>query len=244
MPATTAYDAYAAHLAEALPRVRDEIARAAVSAGRDPADVCLVAVTKGHPADAIRAARAAGLRDLGENRVSELEAKVAELGREATTWHMIGHVQRRKVPALLPVVDLVHSVDSFRLAERIDRVATDAAAPVDVLVQVNTSGEDAKGGFEGPAAADGILAVAALPSLRVRGLMTMAPLVDDEGVLRATFASLRRLLDEVRRQDPRVGPHLSMGMSNDLGFAVEEGSTMVRIGTALFGPRPGAAAGA
>lgn len=235
---------YAEHLAEALPRVREEIARAAERSGREPDAVRIVAVTKGHPVEAIRAALDAGLGDLGENRVAELVDKVGAVGRGGPTWHMIGHVQRRKVPDLLPVVDLIHSVDSMRLAERIDRVVAEGEGPVDVLVQVNTSGEDAKGGFEGPGASDDVLAVAALPGLRVRGLMTMAPFVDDEKVLRATFAGLRRLRDDVRRHDPEIGLHLSMGMTNDLRFAVEEGSTMVRIGTALFGARPGTAGGA
>jgi uncharacterized pyridoxal phosphate-containing UPF0001 family protein len=106
---------------------------------------------------------------------------------------------------------------------------------------VNTSGEEAKGGLEGPAAIEDVLRIATLPGVRVRGLMTMAPFVDDQGILRHTFGSLRRLLEEVRAREPSVGPELSMGMTNDLRFAVEEGSTMVRIGTALFGPRPGAA---
>ncbi|MEQ9569579.1 MAG: YggS family pyridoxal phosphate-dependent enzyme [Longimicrobiales bacterium] len=235
---------YAERLSEALPQVRDQIARAAEVSGRDAGDVRVVAVTKGHPVEAIRAALDAGLTDLGENRVAELVGKVDAVGREGVAWHMIGHIQRRKVPDLLPAVDWIHSVDSMRLAERIDRVVDAERAPVDVLVQVNTSGEDAKGGFEGPRALDDVLAVAALPALRVRGLMTMAPFVDDERVLRRAFSALRRLLDDVRRQNPDVGPHLSMGMTNDLRFAVEEGSTMVRIGTALFGARPGTAGGA
>ncbi len=244
MSETLTVQSYAERLSDALPRVRGEIARAAASAGRDPGDVRVVAVTKGHPVEAVRAALDAGLTDLGENRVAELAGKVAEVGRGGVTWHMIGHIQRRKVSDLLPVVDWIHAVDSLRLAERIHRLAPEAGPPVNVLIQVNTSGEDAKGGFQGPGALDEILEVAGWSGLNVQGLMTMAPFVDDEGVLRGTFGALRRLLEEVRRQDPRVGPHLSMGMSNDLRFAVEEGSTMVRIGTALFGARPGTAGGA
>ena len=237
-------ESYAERLDRTLPRVRDAIAEAAVGAGRDPSDVRLVAVTKGHPPEAVEAARAAGLTDFGENRVAEFVDKVETLGRDGIRWHMIGHVQRRKVAALLPVADLIHSVDSLRLAERIDRVAGSDGSAADVLVQVNTSGEGAKGGLDDAQAVDGVLAVAGLSHVRVRGLMTMAPFVDDEGVLRRTFARLRGLLEEVRRHDSGVGPHLSMGMTNDLRFAVEEGSTMVRIGTALFGPRPGGPAGA
>lgn len=244
MSETLLIESYAQRLFDTLPRVRDEIAGAAAAAGRDAREVRVVAVTKGHPVEAVRAALEAGLTDLGENRVGELAGKVSEVGRDGVTWHMIGHIQRRKVSDLLPVVDWIHAVDSLRLAERIHRVASEGGEPVNVLVQANTSGEEAKGGFQGPDAAEGILEVAALAGLKVQGLMTMAPFVDDEGVLRGTFGALRRLLEEVRRQDPTVGPHLSMGMSNDLRFAVEEGSTMVRIGTALFGARPGTAGGA
>lgn len=232
---------YAERLRESLPRVRDQIAEAAAAAGRDPGGVRLVAVTKSHPLACLKAALDAGLRDLGENRVGELEEKVAALGHDGIRWHMIGHVQRRKASRLPGLVDLVHSVDSLRLAERLDRVVgeSEAADGVDVLVQVNTSGEDAKGGFSRERAVEAVLEIAALPRLRVRGLMTMAPFVDDEAVLRGTFRRLREVLDDVRGADAGVGPELSMGMTNDLRHAVKEGSTMVRIGTALFGERPG-----
>ncbi len=239
MPSATTTQEYTERLAGALPRIRDEIAKAAVVSGRGASDVRLVAVTKGHPVEALRAALAHGLTDLGENRVGELASKVETLGREGICWHMIGHVQRRKVPELLGCVDLVHSVDSMRLAERIGRLVSERGTRLDVLVQVNTSGEAVKGGFGGEAAVDEILAVAGVSGLRVCGLMTMAPFVADEAVLRATFGSLRDLLAELRRQNPAIGPDLSMGMTNDLRFAVEEGSTIVRIGTALFGPRSG-----
>lgn len=237
-------EGYAARLADTLPRVRDEIAAAAAGAGRAPESVRLLAVSKGHPLEAVRAALAAGLRDLGENRVAELARKVDAIGRESIRWHMIGHVQRRKVGALLDVVDCVQSVDSMRLAERIDRLAGEAGRMVEVLVQVNTSGEVAKGGFEADEAVEAVLAIAGFDNVRVEGLMTMAPFVDDERVLRGTFSGARRVLEEARRHSSEVGPQLSMGMSNDLRFAVEEGSTMVRIGTALFGARPGLAGGA
>lgn len=229
---------YHALLERTLPQVRAAIAAAESSAGRAEGSVRLVAVTKGHDVAAVRAALAHGLEDLGENRVGELEHKVAEVGREGVRWHMIGHLQRRKAPRALEVADLIHSVDTLRLAERLSRVA-DGGAPAGVLVQVNTSGEDAKSGFSQARAVEAVLAVSELPSLDVRGLMTMAPFVDDEQVLRTTFRRLRETLDEVRRHRPAVGPELSMGMTNDLGLAIEEGSTMVRIGTALFGDRPG-----
>lgn len=221
--------------------VRTDLARAAEASGRHPNEVTLVAVTKGHPVAAIEAARSHGLRAMGENRVAELAGKVAQLGRTDLEWHMIGHVQSRKVGDLLAIVDVVHSIDSLRLGQRFDRLAQSGGARPAVLIQVNVSGEAAKGGLEGAEALDQILELAALPALDVQGLMTMAPFVEDEVILRKTFSDVRRLAESARRQDPSIGGHLSMGMSNDLRFAVEEGSTMVRIGTALFGPRPGVA---
>lgn len=236
-------ESYAARLSRTLPALRDRIAEGAAAVGRDPSEITVVAVTKGHPVDACRAALEAGLTDLGENRVSELEEKVAEIGHDGVRWHMIGHVQRRKAPRLLGVADLLHSLDSLRLARRFQRVQ-DADEretpdrPLDVLFQVNTSGEEAKYGFEGDDVVERVLEAAALPGLRPRGLMTMAPFTDDASVLRTTFRRLRELGDRLREERPDFGPELSMGMTNDLRIAVEEGSTMVRIGTALFGERP------
>jgi pyridoxal phosphate enzyme (YggS family) len=228
---------YAERLSTALPEVRRRIAAAAASVGRDPASVRLVAVTKGHPVEALLAALACGLDDLGENRVEELEGKVAVLGAGAATWHMIGHLQSRKAPRALKVADLIHSVDTLRLAERVSRVAGEEGREVRVLAQVNTSGEDAKSGFDGPSAVEAVLRMAELPHLKVEGLMTMAPFVEDVEVLTMAFRRLRETLEAVRGRDDRVGPELSMGMTNDLEIAVREGSTMVRIGTALFGER-------
>lgn len=224
-------------LAENLPRLRERVASAARAAGRDPEGVRLVAVTKGHPLEAVRAALEAGLTELGENRVSELEEKVAGVGGDAATWHMIGHIQRRKAPRVMEAAHLVHSIDSPRLARRFSRVATEAGREVEGLVQVNTSGEDSKGGFEGEGVVDRIREAADLPGLRIRGLMTMAPFVDDEEVLARTFRRLREISEELRGTTEAVGPELSMGMTNDLEVAIREGSTMIRIGTALFGER-------
>ena len=233
--------AYAERLASTLPRVRDRIAEAARAAGRDPGAVRLVAVTKGHPLDAVEAAVAAGLADLGENRVEELDEKAAALGGwEPVRWHMIGSVQGRKAKRVVELADLIHSVDSLKLAERIARAATEAGCTARVLAQVNTSGEAAKHGLTQDEAEDAVLAMAALDGLRVEGLMTMAPLTEDERVQAETFGRLRELRDRFVARDARVGGELSMGMTNDLAVAVREGSTMVRIGTALFGERPGA----
>lgn len=234
--AVTDYDST---VAEALPRLRDAVEEAATGAGRSAEDVRIVAVTKGHPPTAVEAALRAGLEDLGENRVGELEEKAELFEGERARWHMVGHLQRRKVPRLLPSLHLLHSLDSLRLAERIERVAEDrGVASVPVLIQVNTSGEASKYGFSPESFRDSLDEILGLARVEVRGLMTMAPLTDDETVLRRTFAGLRALHEEAGKRSGYRGTELSMGMSNDFGVAVEEGSTMIRIGTALFGERP------
>ncbi|HLL83136.1 MAG TPA: YggS family pyridoxal phosphate-dependent enzyme [Longimicrobium sp.] len=226
-----------AQVAERVHEVRERIERARVRAGRsDP--VTLVAVTKTHPADAVRAVRAAGVADVGENRVQELEEKVGEVGRGAVGWHLIGHLQRNKAGKALPLFDLIHSLDSPRLAEALSAEAVRRGVEVRALVQVNASGEGTKGGFEPDALVEGVGRIVELPGMRVEGLMTMAPFSDDEQVVRAAFRRTRELLDEVARQVPGVaGRQLSMGMSNDFEIAVEEGSTLVRVGSVLFGER-------
>ena len=230
--------AYASLLRETLPRVREAIAEAARAAGRDPGDVRLVAVTKGHPVEAVEAALALGLQDLGENRVEELAEKVAAIGRAGARWHMIGHVQSRKAKDAAALADLVHSVDSLKLAQKLGRAAADADRTLDVLIQVNTSGEASKDGLGVAEAEDAAPRIAEIAGLRVQGLMTMAPLTDDERVLGATFGRLRELRDRLLgSRVERMGAELSMGMTNDLAVAIREGSTMVRIGTALFGER-------
>jgi pyridoxal phosphate enzyme (YggS family) len=217
--------------------VRERIERARERAGRTD-QVTLVAVTKTHPPELLRTAIAAGLTDLGENRVQELDAKVAELGREAATWHLIGHLQRNKAARAVALCDLLHSVDSRRLAEAVSAAAEKAGSVARVLVQVNASGEETKGGFTAAEAAEAVARVAELPGLRVEGLMTMAPFTDDQRVIRATFAATRRALEDAARQVPALaGRQLSMGMSNDYELAVEEGATLVRVGSVLFGER-------
>lgn len=233
---------YDAALETHLPHVRERIAAAAERSGRDPGAVRVVAVTKGHPPGAVEAALAAGLTDIGENRVEELRHKAPLFEAGTVTWHAIGHIQRRKAAGAARLAALIHSVDSLRLAEKLSRLGEAEARRVPVLVQVNASGEATKGGFpvalDPDAALDGIGTIAALPGLRVMGLMTMAPFVADEATLRATFAKTREALDDASSIDGFAGRELSMGMSNDYEIAVEEGSTMVRLGTALFGPRP------
>jgi PLP dependent protein len=238
VPVAARSELYASRLSRSLPEVRESIERAARAAGRSPDSVRLIAVTKGHPIEAVVAALSAGLSDLGENRVEEMEEKVSGLGDREARWHLIGHVQSRKASAAVRAADVIHSVDSLRLAAKLSRAAEEAGKErLPVLLQVNTSGEESKSGFEGDGALDALAEASEAARLDVRGLMTMAPLTEDERLLRSTFARLRDLLDALRRVRPEVGGELSMGMTNDLELAVQEGSTMVRIGTALFGER-------
>lgn len=224
-------------LTSRVAEVRARIERARESAGRsDP--VTLVAVTKTYPADAVRSAVAAGIPDVGENRVQELEEKVAAVGRREARWHLIGHLQRNKVSKALPLFDLMHSLDSHRLARELSKSAVAAGTPARVLVQVNASGEESKSGFAADEAVEGIARICELPGLVVEGVMTMAPFTDDERVLRQTFARTARVQEAAARQ--LTGFHaryLSMGMSNDFEIAIQEGSTLVRLGTVLFGER-------
>lgn len=222
-----------------LRRIEDRIAGALERAGRSD-EVAIVAVTKTHGPEVVEAAIAAGLTRFGENRVQELEAKVEAVGRDRGEWHLIGHLQRNKVRRALPLFDLVQSIDSQRLAVELSREAERADLIVEGLVQVNTSGEESKYGFSAEEAVDAVGRIVELPRLRILGLMTMAPFTDDRAVLSRTFSRARELFERCAREIPGFeARHLSMGMSNDFEIAVEEGSTMVRLGTILFGEREG-----
>lgn len=201
-------------------------------------DVTIVAVTKGHPVHAVRAAREAGLTHCGENRVQELESKIDDTGRDYVTWHLIGHLQRNKARQALPLFDLIHSIDTLELAQALDKEAARAGTPVRGLVQINTSGEETKGGFSLGEVVEAVARICALPQLHIEGLMTMAPLTEDNAAIRATFARARQAFDTCSRAVSGFdAQHLSMGMSHDFEMAIEEGSNMVRLGTALFGAR-------
>jgi len=214
-----------------LERVRERIARAAERAGRRADDVLLVGVSKTVDAARIRAAVAAGLAALGENRVQEARDKIAELGRPVA-WHLVGHLQTNKAREALDLFDVVHSVDRIELARELDRRARARGRPVDALVQVNVAAEPSKGGWPPEAVETAVEALTALGGLRVRGLMTIPPAVDRAEDARGWFRALRKLAERHGLAD------LSMGMSGDFEVAVEEGATMVRVGTAIFGPRP------
>ena len=230
---------YRALLADTLPELRGRIAEAAARAGRDPGEVRVVAVTKGHPLAAVEAAVAAGLGRLGENRVAELEEKAGLVAGGTVEWHMIGRLQRRVAPRVRGLASLVHSLDSLGLAARLERTAPPGAPPLPVLAQVNVSGEATKAGFSPDELPGALEALLGLGSLEVRGLMTMAPFTRDERTLRTAFRGLRRLGEEAALRFPGYrGRELSMGMSNDYEWAVEEGSTIVRVGSAIFGRRP------
>jgi len=224
-------------LARNLGLVREEIARVQAREGL-AGDVRIVAVIKGHPADAARLAAEAGLHELGENRVQEAVAKQDLLGGLPVRWHLIGHLQSNKARFVPGRFAMVHSVDGARVAEALDRAVggRTPGARLPVLIQVNVAGEEQKSGCEPAEAADLVGRIAALPSLSPEGLMTMAPLTDDEAVQRRVFADLRRLRDEIASERTPL-PHLSMGMSGDYRAAVAEGATILRLGTVLFGDR-------
>ncbi|MGD2152605.1 MAG: YggS family pyridoxal phosphate-dependent enzyme [Gemmatimonadales bacterium] len=230
---------YLERLGRALPQLREQLERACERAGRSNADsITVVGVTKGHPLEATFAARDAGLQVIGENRVQEARAKWEAAGDLGLSWHLVGHLQRNKVRQALQMFELIHSVDSLRLAAAIDKEAERLGHSVSILVQVNASGEESKYGFAVDDAFGPIAEICDLRHIRVEGLMTMAPFTADEDVLRKTFRRTRALFDRCRDDLDRFGgQHVSMGMTNDFEIAVEEGSTMVRIGTALFGER-------
>lgn len=220
-----------------LSEIEDRIEAARARAGRSGV-VEIVAVTKTHPISVLEAALEAGLDSLGENRVQELASKVEELGRDRCRWHLIGHLQRNKARQAIQLFDLLHSIDSLRLARTLSSEAERAGMVVEGLVQVNTSGEESKYGFSPEEAVDVVGEMAELPGLRLSGIMTMAPFTADEAVLRRTFAGAREVFERCGREvEGFEARHLSMGMSNDFEVAVEEGSTLVRLGTVLFGER-------
>lgn len=236
-------------ISDNIAQVRERIASAARRAGRSPDDVALVAVTKTHSVSTIEAALAAGVVDCGENRVQEAEAKIPLLPPEAARWHLIGNLQRNKARRAAQLFDMVHSIDSVRLAEALDRAVSEATPSrrLPVLLEINVAGEASKAGFWVPRGRENQVAygelreaagrIAALPSLEIHGLMTVAPFLDDPEQVRWVFSALRRLRDALRQDFGIELAQLSMGMSDDFEVAIEEGATIVRIGRAIFGDR-------
>jgi PLP dependent protein len=233
-------------LAFARASVLDRIADAAARAGRDPASVEVVAITKTVSAERIRAAIAAGFTTLGENRVQERAAKAGEVGGTTpeaampTSWHLVGPLQSNKARRAIELFDVIETVDSLELAQRLSRIAGEVrpASPFPVLLQVNVDDDPAKAGFDPAELGRNLAAILDLPEVAVDGLMTVGRLVATAEAARATFVALRALSERLRTRHDRLGPALSMGMSEDFPIAVEEGATLVRIGRAIFGARP------
>jgi pyridoxal phosphate enzyme (YggS family) len=249
-------ESFVAHnspLAQKLSEVKERIAAAAAKARRDPAEVTLIAVTKYAAPEQIREIIQLGVGDLGESRVQQLLQRVPQInefhqrllqrgegGPPRLRWHLIGHLQRNKVKQVLPLVSCIHSLDSLRLAEELDTQAAKTERKVPVMLQVNASEESQKHGVAVGAAVHLAEQIASMPNLQLVGLMTMAALNAEESAIRHTFARTREIFEEIRWN--KIGgaafKHLSMGMTHDYQWAIQEGATMVRIGSALFGEKP------
>lgn len=229
-------------IAERVAAVRDRIARAAARAGRPAAEVTLVAVGKTHPPERIRQAFEAGLRHFGENKVQEAEGKIAalaDLTAAGARWHMVGHLQANKTRKAVALFDLVHSVDDPALARRLEKAAAEQGRRMRVLVQVDLAQQEGKFGLDEPRLFPALEAMRGLKAVRVEGLMAFPPYEEDPERVRPYFRRLRELRDEALARGLLLGRELSMGMSHDLEAAIEEGATLVRVGTALFGERQG-----
>jgi pyridoxal phosphate enzyme (YggS family) len=226
-------DAIAANLEE----IRRRMAEAARRSGRDPASVRLVAVSKTYPAESVAAAAATGQRIFGESRVQESRDKIPACP-PGLEWHFIGHLQKNKVRQALPLFPFFHSIDSTALAGAIDRIAGETGVKTQGLLEVNVSGEETKHGFTPEELRAQFPTLSKLLHLRIRGLMTMAPYSDNPEDARPVFRTLRELRDELQSTYQHPLPELSMGMSGDFEPAIEEGATLVRVGSSIFGARP------
>jgi pyridoxal phosphate enzyme (YggS family) len=222
-----------------LARVREQVALAAEHAGRRTDDITLIAVSKTFPASIVQHAVDAGALDLGENRVQEAAAKSGEVKGEGLHWHLIGHLQSNKVKQAVSIFDVIHSIDSRSLVERVDRIAGELSRRPRVLVQVDLGHEETKTGADESELPEIIEALDLASNLNFRGLMTLPPFFDDAERTRSYFVRLRAILENLNkgREPERKLTELSMGMSHDFHVAIEEGATMVRVGTAIFGAR-------
>jgi hypothetical protein len=223
-------------VAENLERVRGQITQAAAKAGRSTNDIELVAITKTHPAEKIREAVDAGHTVFGESRVQEARAKIPGLPSNLR-WHFVGHLQKNKIRHALPLFELFHGVDSLALAQEMNRIAAEEGGHPCVLLEVNVAGEGSKFGFKAQSLRGEMESLLALPRLSIEGLMCIPPLADEPEASRTFFVQLRDLRDSLEKEFDLRFPHLSMGMTQDFWIAVQEGATLVRVGTAIFGER-------
>jgi PLP dependent protein len=223
-------------VAENLKRVREQIAQAAAKSGRSADDVELVTITKTHPAEKVREAIEAGQTLFGESRVQEARAKIPELPSNIH-WHFVGHLQKNKIRHALPLFEMIHSVDSFTLAQEVNRIADQEGLHGRVLFEVNVAGEGSKFGFAPDKLREQMEELLALPRLTILGLMTIPPMAEEAEASRKYFVQLRELRDRLQTEFQVDLAQLSMGMTQDFPIAVEEGATLVRVGTAIFGER-------
>ena len=224
-------------LPDRLQAIRDRITTAASKAGRDPASVELLAVSKTFPAESIREAVAAGQLLFGESKAQELIAKVPQLPA-SLQWHLIGHLQSNKVRKILPLVKFIHSIDSLDLARDVDRIAAELGLYPKVFIEVNVAAESTKHGFNAATLRASLEALYALRRLEIQGLMCIPPFDPDPTKSRPYFIQLRELRDKLEQLGGAPLPLLSMGMSHDFEIAIEQGATIVRVGSAIFGERP------
>jgi PLP dependent protein len=224
-------------VAENLERVSDQIMQSAAKASRPANDIELVAITKTHPAEKVRKAVDAGHTLFGESRVQEARAKIPELPSNLR-WHFVGHLQKNKIRHALPLFELFHGVDSLALAQEINRIAAEEGTHPGVLLEVNVAEEGSKFGFKAGTLRAEMESLLALPRLSIEGLMCIPPLAEEAESSRKFFVRLRELRDSLEKEFDVNFPYLSMGMTQDFSIAVEEGATLVRVGTAIFGERP------
>lgn len=220
--------------------VKDRARQAAISAKRNPGDVTIVAVSKTQPLEAVIAGIDAGINDFGENYVQELKEKYDTMPSgmgSPPRWHYIGHLQTNKVKYIAPFISMIHSVDSIRLGEEISRQALKFGRTIDILLQVNVSGEVSKSGCEPHETVALAKELLLLPAVNLKGLMTIGTFSDDERIYRTEFRLMKSLLEELNVSTGSILEHLSMGMTHDFEAAIEEGATIIRVGTAIFGER-------
>jgi pyridoxal phosphate enzyme (YggS family) len=228
------------HLSERIKNVHRKIVTAAQRSGRRAEEITLIAISKTHPTETLRAALEIGITHLGENRIQEAEEKIVTLGRKAARWHLVGHLQSNKVRRAVTLFDYLHSLDSVELARRLERLCVEEGREeFSVLVQIKLGGEESKTGIDPRELPDLLEEIKSCKRLRLIGLMTLPPYFENPDCARPFFQTLRELRDELKLKGHfgELAGELSMGMSHDFEIAIEEGATMVRVGTAIFGER-------